>query len=65
MPKSLFDKIWERHLVHDLSDGFGLIFVERQLLTDLSTPQFDQLEQRNLPLRHPAGPHLAAISQHS
>src|SRR5262249_9111673 len=55
--------IWDRHLVHDLGDGFGLIFVDRQLLTDLSTPQFDQLEKRGLPLRHPAG--TFAISDHT
>jgi 3-isopropylmalate/(R)-2-methylmalate dehydratase large subunit len=63
MGTTLFDKIWERHLVHDLGDDFGLIFVDRQLLTDLSTPQFDQLEQRGLPLRHPAG--TFAISDHT
>src|SRR5262245_42137779 len=63
MGTTLFDKIWERHLVHDLGDDFGLIFVDRQLLTDLSTPQFDQLEQRNLPLRHPVG--TFAISDHT
>ena len=63
MGKTLFDKIWARHLVRDLGDGFGLIFVDRQLLTDLSTPQFDQLEQRGLPLRHPGG--TFAISDHT
>jgi 3-isopropylmalate/(R)-2-methylmalate dehydratase large subunit len=63
MNKTLFDKIWERHLVHDLGDDFGLIFVDRQLLTDLSTPQFDQLERRGLPLRHPLG--TFAISDHT
>jgi 3-isopropylmalate/(R)-2-methylmalate dehydratase large subunit len=63
VPQTLFDKIWERHLVRDLGDGFGLIFVDRQLLTDLSTPQFDQLEARHLPLRHAAG--TFAISDHT
>ncbi len=50
MGRSLFEKIWDNHLVHDLGDGFGLIFVDRQLLTELATPQFDQLEKRGLPL---------------
>src|SRR5438309_11305341 len=63
MGKTLFEKIWDRHVVHDLSDGFGLIFVDRQLLTELATPQLDQLEARGLPLRHPAG--TFAISDHT
>ncbi len=63
MSKTLFEKIWDRHLVRDLGDGFGLIFVDRQLLTELATPQLDQLEARGLPLRHPAG--TFAISDHT
>jgi len=63
MGKTLFEKIWDSHLVQDLGDGFGLIFVDRQLLTELATPQLDQLEKRGLPLRHPHG--TFAISDHT
>jgi len=63
MGKTLFDKIWDAHLVHDLGDGFGLIFVDRQLLTELATPQFDQLEQRGLPLLYPEC--TFAVSDHT
>ena len=63
MSKTLFEKIWDDHLVQDLGDGFGLIFVDRQLLTELATPQFDQLEKRGLPLRHPDC--TFAISDHT
>ena len=50
MGKTLFEKIWDSHLVDDLGDGFGLIFVDRQLLTELATPQFDQSRRRGMPL---------------
>lgn len=63
MGKSLFEKIWDNHLVHDLGDGFGLIFVDRQLLTELATPQFDQLEKRGLPLLFPEC--TFAVSDHT
>lgn len=63
MSRTLFEKIWDDHLVQDLGDGFGLIFVDRQLLTELATPQFDQLQQRGLPLLHPEC--TFAVSDHT
>jgi 3-isopropylmalate/(R)-2-methylmalate dehydratase large subunit len=63
MGRTLFEKIWEAHLVHDLGDGFGLIFVDRQLLTELAAPQFDQLEKRGLPLLYPECTY--AVSDHT
>jgi 3-isopropylmalate/(R)-2-methylmalate dehydratase large subunit len=63
MGRTLFEKIWEAHLVHDLGDGFGLIFVVRQLLTELAAPQFDQLEKRGLPLLYPECTY--AVSDHT
>jgi 3-isopropylmalate/(R)-2-methylmalate dehydratase large subunit len=63
MPNTLFEKIWDAHLVHELGDGYGLIFVDRQLLTELAAPQFDQLEKRGLPLLHPEC--TFAISDHT
>jgi 3-isopropylmalate/(R)-2-methylmalate dehydratase large subunit len=63
MGKTLFEKIWDRHVVKDLGDGFGLIFVDAQMLTDLSSPQFVQLEERGLPLRFPK--RTFAVSDHT
>jgi len=40
-PKTMFEKIWDAHLVQDLGDGYGLIFVDRQLLTELAAPDID------------------------
>lgn len=63
MGKSLFEKIWDSHLVEDLGDGFGLIFVDCQLLTELAAPQFDQLRRRGMPLLHPEC--TFAVSDHT
>ena len=32
MSKTLYDKIWENHLVHEQSDGTSLIYVDRHLV---------------------------------
>jgi 3-isopropylmalate/(R)-2-methylmalate dehydratase large subunit len=52
-PRTLFDKIWQRHVVADLTDGFYLVFVDRHLLNDLAARGFLTLEKRGLAVRHP------------
>ena len=36
MAKTLFDKIWDRHVITDLGNGFVLLHIDRLLLHDLS-----------------------------
>ncbi|MFC1491098.1 3-isopropylmalate dehydratase large subunit [Nitrospinota bacterium] len=62
-PKTLFDKIWDDHVVTDLGDGFALIFVDRHVVTELSSVQFDRLKERKLPLKYPQ--YTFAVSDHS
>ena len=52
--KTLFDKIWDQHLVEDLGDGVQLLHVDRHLMHELSGPR-GQLEmaQRSLKTRNP------------
>ena len=63
MGRTLFEKIWDEHLIHDYGDNFSLIFVDRQLNTELGAPQFDQLKRRGLPLAYPQ--YNFAISDHT
>ena len=35
LPKTLFDKIWEAHLVATRADGRALIYMDRHLLDDV------------------------------
>lgn len=37
--RTLYDKLWQRHLVDQLSDGSALIYIDRHLLHEVTTPQ--------------------------
>lgn len=37
--KTLYDKLWEQHLVSQREDGTALIYIDRQLLHEVTSPQ--------------------------
>ncbi|NDB66294.1 MAG: 3-isopropylmalate dehydratase large subunit, partial [Euryarchaeota archaeon] len=37
--KTLYDKIWENHLVKDLDDGTSLIYIDLQYIHEVTSPQ--------------------------
>ena len=39
MAKTLFDKIWEAHVVRELPDGTALIYIDRHLVHEVTSPQ--------------------------
>ena len=39
MSKTLYDKIWEDHMVHQQSDGTELLYVDRHLIHEVTSPQ--------------------------
>jgi 3-isopropylmalate/(R)-2-methylmalate dehydratase large subunit len=39
MPRTLYDKIWEDHLVDEQPDGTCLIYVDRHLVHEVTSPQ--------------------------
>ena len=39
MEKTLYDKLWDDHVVHDYGDGTALIYIDRQLLHEVTSPQ--------------------------
>jgi 3-isopropylmalate/(R)-2-methylmalate dehydratase large subunit len=52
--KTLFDKIWDAHVVQSLADGWALIHIDRHLLHDLSgTAGLKELADRGLAVRNP------------
>ena len=54
MPKTLYDKIWSDHLVHQQDDGTSLLFVDRHLIHEVTSPQaFEGLRNSNRNVRHP------------
>ncbi len=38
-PKTLYDKIWDDHLVHEDADGTALIYIDRHLVHEVTSPQ--------------------------
>ena len=45
MPDTLYDKLWNAHLVHEEADGSALIYIDRHLVHEVTSPQaFEGLE---------------------
>jgi 3-isopropylmalate/(R)-2-methylmalate dehydratase large subunit len=38
-PRTLYDKLWQSHLVHEESDGTALIYIDRHLVHEVTSPQ--------------------------
>ena len=54
MPLTLYDKIWNDHLVHQQEDGTSLLFVDRHLIHEVTSPQaFEGLRSSNRKVRQP------------
>ena len=55
MPQTLYDKIWNQHLVHQQDDGTSLLFVDRHLVHEVTSPQaFEGLRTSNRKVRQPS-----------
>ena len=54
MPYTIYDKIWNEHLVHQQDDGTSLLFVDRHLIHEVTSPQaFEGLRSSNRKVRQP------------
>ena len=54
MSKTLYDKIWEDHMVHQQSDGTELLYVDRHLIHEVTSPQaFEGLRTNKRKVRRP------------
>ena len=54
MPQTLYDKIWNNHLVHRQDDGTCLIYIDRHLVHEVTSPQaFEGLRVANRKVRRP------------
>ena len=53
MPNTIYDKIWNDHLVDQQDDGTALLFVDRHLVHEVTSPQaFEGLRNSNRKVRH-------------
>ena len=63
-PRTLFDKIWERHLVEVQEDGTCLLYVDRHLVHEVTSPQaFEGLRMSGRGVRRPDA--TLAVADHN
>jgi len=54
MPLTLYDKIWNEHLVNQQEDGTALLFVDRHLIHEVTSPQaFEGIRNSKRKIRQP------------
>ena len=55
MQNTIYDKIWNDHLIHLQDDGSSLLFVDRHLVHEVTSPQaFEGLRNSNRNVRQPS-----------
>jgi 3-isopropylmalate/(R)-2-methylmalate dehydratase large subunit len=53
-PKTLYDKIWDAHLAHEAEDGTCLLYIDRHLVHEVTSPQaFEGLRMAGRQVRKP------------
>ena len=63
-PRTLFDKIWEAHLVHLDPDAASIIYIDRHLVHEVTSPQaFEGLRNSNRTVRSPE--RTLAVADHN
>jgi len=63
-PQTLFDKIWQRHLIDQGDDGSCLIYIDRQLVHEVTSPQaFEGLRNTGRKIHRPQA--ALAVADHN
>jgi 3-isopropylmalate/(R)-2-methylmalate dehydratase large subunit len=53
-PRTLYDKIWDDHVAHEAADGTCLLYIDRHLVHEVTSPQaFEGLRMSGRKVRHP------------
>ncbi|NNC46701.1 MAG: 3-isopropylmalate dehydratase large subunit [Winogradskyella sp.] len=54
MGKTLFDKVWDAHVVDTIKNGPQILYIDKHLIHEVTSPQaFNELEARNIPVFRP------------
>ena len=52
--KTLYDKIWDAHVAHEAEDGTSLLYIDRHLVHEVTSPQaFEGLRNAGRNVRRP------------
>lgn len=64
MKKTLFDKVWDAHVVENIDNGPQILYIDRHLIHEVTSPQaFAELESRNIPVFRPK--QITATADHN
>ena len=53
MGKTLFEKIWNEHIIYEREDGEVLLYIDRHLIHDLHYRSFASLKSQGIPIKEP------------
>lgn len=54
MAKTLFDKIWDKHVVQKIEDGPSVLYIDKHFIHEVTSPQaFNGIEKRGLTVFRP------------
>jgi 3-isopropylmalate/(R)-2-methylmalate dehydratase large subunit len=63
-PRTLFDKIWDSHVVHQDADGTAVLYIDRHLVHEVTSPQaFEGLRMAGRTVRRPDA--TIAVADHN
>ena len=63
-PRTLFQKIWDDHVIHTDENGTSLIYIDRHLVHEVTSPQaFESLRMAGRPVHHTHG--TLAVADHN
>ncbi|MDR3713251.1 MAG: 3-isopropylmalate dehydratase large subunit [Puia sp.] len=64
MAKTLFEKIWDRHVVKTIDGGPSVLYIDKHFIHEVTSPQaFKGLEKRGLPVFRPR--QIVATADHN
>ena len=64
MPRTLFDKVWDSHIVERLDDGTCVLYIDRHLVHEVTSPQaFEGLRLAGRKVRRPDA--TLAVTDHN
>ncbi len=64
MAKTLFEKIWDKHIVKTIDDGPSVLYIDKHLIHEVTSPQaFAGIEKRGLKIFRPT--QIVATADHN
>jgi 3-isopropylmalate/(R)-2-methylmalate dehydratase large subunit len=64
MGKTLFDKIWEKHVVKEIEGGPSVLYIDKHFIHEVTSPQaFTGLNKRGIPVFRPT--QIVATADHN